>query len=242
MLKKMKAEARNRSRRPTRRTSPQSVLDSSRQIWLAGLGAFSRAQAKARRCSRRWSSRARRSRPRTKQAAMDTAAAARGAAKAKAKEMQAMARRHMGQAGAGVRGPRRARAVEARRLHAERRRAAGRARRRAVRGRERADQGDGVSRAQPRRGRRWSRAPCARPRGPRRRRAHRDRRGDVGDEDCDEDRADRDQGRQGRAEVRSAAGREATPMRDWSCVIAASGDRDVATRVLSRLSFSTCLM
>ena len=44
MLKKAKAEAGTRRDESTKDMS-QSVLESSRQIWLAGLGAFSKAQA-----------------------------------------------------------------------------------------------------------------------------------------------------------------------------------------------------
>ena len=43
MLKKMKAAAADDSAGAAKDIS-QTVLDSSRQIWLAGLGAFSRAQ------------------------------------------------------------------------------------------------------------------------------------------------------------------------------------------------------
>ena len=130
-----------------RRTCRSRVLDSSRQIWLAGLGAFSRAQAEGMKVFEIARQAGRGARDEDAPAAADTAAAARGAAKAKVKEMQQMAWRNVGQAGAGVRGPRRARAVEARRPHAERRRAARRARRRAVRSGERADQGVGGTRS-----------------------------------------------------------------------------------------------
>jgi poly(hydroxyalkanoate) granule-associated protein len=69
----------------------QSVLDSSHQIWLAGLGAFARAQAEGMKVFEALVKQGQRLEQKTKQAATDTAAAARGAAKAKAREMQEMA-------------------------------------------------------------------------------------------------------------------------------------------------------
>lgn len=69
----------------------QSVLDSSHHIWLAGLGAFARAQAEGMKMFETLVRQGERLEQKTKQAASDTAAAAHGAAKAKAKEMQQMA-------------------------------------------------------------------------------------------------------------------------------------------------------
>ena len=47
MLKKAKAEMRGHATAGERKDLAQAVLESSRQIWLAGLGAFSRAAGKA---------------------------------------------------------------------------------------------------------------------------------------------------------------------------------------------------
>lgn len=69
----------------------KSVLDSSRQIWLAGLGAFSRAQAEGMKVFESLVRQGEAVETKTRQAATDTAAAARSAAQAKAKEMQQMA-------------------------------------------------------------------------------------------------------------------------------------------------------
>ena len=69
----------------------QSVLDSSHQIWLAGVGAFMRAQKEGTKVFESLVSQGERLERKTRQAAVDTAAAARGAATAKAKEMQQMA-------------------------------------------------------------------------------------------------------------------------------------------------------
>ena len=90
MLKKMKAESADTSAAGTKDTS-QSVLESSRQIWLAGLGAFSRAQAEGMKVFETLVKQGEALESRTKKAAFDTAAAATGAAKARAKEVQAMA-------------------------------------------------------------------------------------------------------------------------------------------------------
>ena len=68
-----------------------SVLESSRQIWLAGLGAFARAQEGGRKVFEALVQQGQALESRTKQAAADTANAAREAAQAKAKEMQAKA-------------------------------------------------------------------------------------------------------------------------------------------------------
>ena len=69
----------------------KSVLESSRQIWLAGLGAFSRAQAEGMKMFESLVEQGQSLESRTKRAASETAAAAAGAAAQKAKEMQAMA-------------------------------------------------------------------------------------------------------------------------------------------------------
>jgi poly(hydroxyalkanoate) granule-associated protein len=90
MLKKMKADA---SHAPASgdKDASSSVLESSRQIWLAGLGAFSRAQAEGMKVFESLVQQGEALESRTKKAAFDTAAAATGAAKARAKEVQAMA-------------------------------------------------------------------------------------------------------------------------------------------------------
>lgn len=66
----------------------QSVLDSSRSIWLAGLGAFSRAQAEGMRMFETLVKQGEALESKTKQAAGDAAVAARGAATAKVKEVK----------------------------------------------------------------------------------------------------------------------------------------------------------
>jgi poly(hydroxyalkanoate) granule-associated protein len=90
MLKKMKAGMASESAAGTKETS-QSVLESSRQIWLAGLGAFSRAQQEGTKVFEALVKQGEALEGRTKKAALDTAAAAGDAAKARAKEVQAMA-------------------------------------------------------------------------------------------------------------------------------------------------------
>jgi poly(hydroxyalkanoate) granule-associated protein len=70
---------------------PKSVLESSRQIWLAGLGAFSKAQAGGMKVFESLVQQGEVLEKKTRHVAADAAAAARGAAKAKAKEVQAMA-------------------------------------------------------------------------------------------------------------------------------------------------------
>ena len=69
----------------------QAVLDSSHQVWLAGVGAFVRAQQEGLKVFESLVQQGEKLERRTRQAAVDTAAAARGAATAKAKEMQQMA-------------------------------------------------------------------------------------------------------------------------------------------------------
>jgi poly(hydroxyalkanoate) granule-associated protein len=90
MLKKAKAEIESGDPGSTKDMS-QGVLDSSHKIWLAGLGAFSRAQREGAKVFESLVKQGEELQSRTKQAATETAAAARGAAAAKAKEMQEMA-------------------------------------------------------------------------------------------------------------------------------------------------------
>ena len=90
MLKKVKAAAEDAGNADTKELS-KSVLQSSRQIWLAGLGAFSRAQQEGRKVFDALVKQGEALESKTKKTAIDTAAAAGTAAKATAKEMQAMA-------------------------------------------------------------------------------------------------------------------------------------------------------
>ena len=66
----------------------KAMGDSSRSIWLAGLGAFSRAQAEGMRMFENLVKQGEALESKTRQAASDTAAAARGAAKAKVTEVK----------------------------------------------------------------------------------------------------------------------------------------------------------
>jgi poly(hydroxyalkanoate) granule-associated protein len=93
MLKKTKASADNPSTpsSPGARDLSQTVLDSSRQIWLAGLGAFSRAKGEGMRMFDTLVKQGEVLEASTKKMATQTAAAARDAAQAKAKEMQSAA-------------------------------------------------------------------------------------------------------------------------------------------------------
>jgi poly(hydroxyalkanoate) granule-associated protein len=90
MLKKAKAEMESGDIGAAK-DIPQGVLDSSHKIWLAGLGAFSRAQREGAKVFESLVRQGEELQSRTKRAATETAAAARGAAAAKAKEMQEMA-------------------------------------------------------------------------------------------------------------------------------------------------------
>ena len=90
MLKKMKAAADDDPPAAPKDLS-KSVLESSRQIWLAGLGAFSRAQQEGTKVFENLVKQGEALESKTKRTALDTATAAGTAAKAKAKEMQAMA-------------------------------------------------------------------------------------------------------------------------------------------------------
>jgi poly(hydroxyalkanoate) granule-associated protein len=87
MLKKAKAEATGKASGENRDVS-QAVLDSSRQIWLAGLGAFARAQAEGTKVFETLVKQGETLESKTRKAASDTAAMARGAATAKVKEVQ----------------------------------------------------------------------------------------------------------------------------------------------------------
>ncbi|HEY3181113.1 MAG TPA: phasin family protein [Casimicrobiaceae bacterium] len=90
MLKKMKAASEDAPVDAGKDLS-KSVLQSSRQIWLAGLGAFSRAQQEGRKVFDSLVKQGEELESKTKRTAIDTAAAAGTVAKATAKEMQAMA-------------------------------------------------------------------------------------------------------------------------------------------------------
>jgi len=87
MLKKAKAEATGKPAGEGKDIS-QSVLDSSRQIWLAGLGAFSRAQAEGTKMFETLVKQGETLESKTRKAASETAAMARGAATAKVREVQ----------------------------------------------------------------------------------------------------------------------------------------------------------
>jgi poly(hydroxyalkanoate) granule-associated protein len=89
MLKKAKAEATGKPAGEGKdKDISQSVLDSSRQIWLAGLGAFSRAQAEGTKVFETLVKQGEALESKTRKAASDTAAMARGAATAKVREVQ----------------------------------------------------------------------------------------------------------------------------------------------------------
>jgi len=90
MLKKAKAKLEAAEADATK-DAVQGVLNSPHQIWLAGLGAFSRAQQEGTKLFETLVKQGEQLQDRTKQVATETAAAARGAATARAKEMQQMA-------------------------------------------------------------------------------------------------------------------------------------------------------
>jgi poly(hydroxyalkanoate) granule-associated protein len=90
MLKKAKAKL-EAGEAETAKDLTQQVLNSSHQIWLAGLGAFSRAQQEGTKVFETLVRQGEHFQVRTKKVATETAAAARGAATAKAKEVQQMA-------------------------------------------------------------------------------------------------------------------------------------------------------
>ena len=86
MLKKAKAKL-----EAAEADMAQGMLNSPHQIWLAGLGAFSRAQQEGTKVFETLVKQGEHFQVRTKKVASETAAAARGAATAKAKEVQQMA-------------------------------------------------------------------------------------------------------------------------------------------------------
>lgn len=90
MLKKARAEKDGGQPADVKELS-KAVLDSSRQIWLAGLGAFSRAQAEGMKMFEALVKQGEAVETKTRHAATRKATAARDAAQAKAKEMQQMA-------------------------------------------------------------------------------------------------------------------------------------------------------
>ena len=87
MLKKARADLSGKDAGDSKDMS-QAVLDSSRHIWLAGLGAFSRAQAEGMKVFETLVKQGQALESRTRRAAVDTATAARGAAEAKVKEVK----------------------------------------------------------------------------------------------------------------------------------------------------------
>jgi poly(hydroxyalkanoate) granule-associated protein len=87
MLKKARAGLADKEEGATKDMS-QSVLDSSRQIWLAGLGAFSRAQVEGKKVFEALVRQGADLETKTRRVAQDTAAAAQSAAKAKVSEVK----------------------------------------------------------------------------------------------------------------------------------------------------------
>jgi len=87
MLKKAKAAAAKGEAASGSKDLAQAVLDSSHQIWLAGVGAFVRARQEGSKAFETLVQQGEKLEQRTKLAAAETA----GAASAKAKEMQQMA-------------------------------------------------------------------------------------------------------------------------------------------------------
>jgi poly(hydroxyalkanoate) granule-associated protein len=90
MLKKAKAELGSQQTEQAKGLA-QAVRDSSHQIWLAGLGAFAKAQQGGAKVFEGLVKQGEGLEAKTRNIAAQTAKAARGAAEAKAKEMQAMA-------------------------------------------------------------------------------------------------------------------------------------------------------
>ena len=90
MVKKAKARLEAGDTGPAKDLA-QLVLDSPHQIWLAGLGAFARAQQEGTKVFEALVRQGEHLQDRTKRVATQTAAAARGAATAGAKEVQQMA-------------------------------------------------------------------------------------------------------------------------------------------------------
>ena len=92
MLKKAKAEANDgRKQSGGEKGIPKAVLESSHQIWLAGLGAFAKAQQGGKQVFDMLVKQGEILEAKTRSAASHTADAAREAARAKAREMQTMA-------------------------------------------------------------------------------------------------------------------------------------------------------
>jgi poly(hydroxyalkanoate) granule-associated protein len=99
MLKKAKAQAEQASREGGAQSESagaakdlsERILESSRQIWLAGLGAFARAQAEGTKVFETLVNQGEALETRTKRAASEKASAAAEGARAKAKEVQAIA-------------------------------------------------------------------------------------------------------------------------------------------------------
>src|SRR6266550_9447172 len=92
MLKKAKAEAQGGHKQGGgEKGISKAVLDSSHQIWLAGLGAFAKAQQGGSKVFEGLVKQGESLEAKTRDVAAQTAKAARGAAEAKAKEVQAMA-------------------------------------------------------------------------------------------------------------------------------------------------------
>ena len=92
MLKKAKADAqRDRKQGGGEKGISKAVLESSHQIWLAGLGAFAKAQQGGKQVFDMLVKQGEVLEAKTRSAASQTADAAREVAKAKAKEMQTMA-------------------------------------------------------------------------------------------------------------------------------------------------------
>jgi poly(hydroxyalkanoate) granule-associated protein len=90
MLKKAR-QARDAAEATEAKDFARTVLESPRQIWLAGLGAFSRAQSEGTKVFEALVKQGEAVEARTRDAASHTAAAARTAARTKAKEMKQMA-------------------------------------------------------------------------------------------------------------------------------------------------------
>ena len=92
MLKKAKAEAQGGHKQGGgEKGISKAVLESSHQIWLAGLGAFAKAQQGGKQVFDMLVKQGEVLEAKTRSAAAQTADATREAAKAKAKEMQTMA-------------------------------------------------------------------------------------------------------------------------------------------------------
>jgi poly(hydroxyalkanoate) granule-associated protein len=90
MLKKAKAEF-GSGKVETMKNLSAAIRESPRQIWLAGLGAFAKAQQEGTKVFETLVKQGENVEAKTRTAAAGAADAARGAAQAKAREMQAMA-------------------------------------------------------------------------------------------------------------------------------------------------------